>query len=78
MTGTTVTRHQIDGTANTLSNSVLEQLIHNNVTPDRDGMIRVTGLPQPGPGQSYRFHMIGAGEGQAFDPVPKNAEILPF
>ena len=31
MTGTTVTRHQIDGTANTLSNSVLEQLIHNNM-----------------------------------------------
>ena len=32
MTGTTVTSHQIDGTANTLSNSVLEQLLHNNLT----------------------------------------------
>ena len=32
MTGTTVTSHQIDGTANTLSNSVLEQLLHTNMT----------------------------------------------
>ena len=32
MTGTAVTSHQIDGTANTLSNSVLEQLLHNNLT----------------------------------------------
>ena len=32
MTGTTVTSHQIDGTANTLSNSILEQLLHNNMT----------------------------------------------
>ncbi|MGM9589109.1 MAG: amidohydrolase [Faecousia sp.] len=31
MTGTTVTRRQIDGTANTLSNSVLEQLLHDNM-----------------------------------------------
>ena len=31
MTGTTVTSHQIDGTANTLSNSVLEQLLHDNM-----------------------------------------------
>ena len=55
-----------------------EQLIHNNLTPDRDGIIRVSGLPQPQAGQSYRFHMIGAGEGQTFDPVPKNAEILRY
>ena len=32
MTGTTVTSHQIDGTANTLSNGVLEQLLHDNMT----------------------------------------------
>ena len=32
MTGTTVTSHQIDGTANTLSNSILEQLLHDNLT----------------------------------------------
>ena len=31
MTGTTVSSHQIDGTANTLSNSVLEQLLHDNM-----------------------------------------------
>ena len=31
MTGTTVTRRQIDGTANTLSNSILEQLLHDNM-----------------------------------------------
>jgi len=31
MTGTTVTSHQIDGTANTLSNGVLEQLLHSNM-----------------------------------------------
>ena len=31
MTGTTVTAHQIDGTANTLSNSVLEQLLHDSM-----------------------------------------------
>ena len=31
MTGTTVTSHQIDGTANTLSNSILEQLLHDNM-----------------------------------------------
>ena len=31
MTGTTMTCHQIDGTANTLSNSVLEQLVHDNM-----------------------------------------------
>jgi len=31
MTGTTMTRHQIDGTANTLSNNVLEQLLHDNM-----------------------------------------------
>ena len=31
MTGTTVTSHQIDGTANTLSNSILEQLLHDNL-----------------------------------------------
>ena len=31
MTGTTVTSHQIDGTANTLSNGVLEQLLHDNL-----------------------------------------------
>lgn len=32
MTGTTVTSHQIDGTANTLSNAVLEQLLHENMS----------------------------------------------
>ncbi len=32
MTGTTVTSHQIDGTANTLSNAVLEQLLHDNLS----------------------------------------------
>ena len=32
MTGTAVTSHQIDGTANTLSNSILEQLLHDNLT----------------------------------------------
>lgn len=32
MTGTTVTSHQIDGTANTLSNQVLEQLLHDNLS----------------------------------------------
>ena len=31
MTGTTMTCHQIDGTANTLSNGVLEQLLHDNM-----------------------------------------------
>jgi len=31
MTGTIVTSHQIDGTANTLSNGVLEQLLHSNM-----------------------------------------------
>ncbi len=31
MTGTTMTSHQIDGTANTLSNGVLEQLLHDNM-----------------------------------------------
>ena len=31
MTGTSVTSHQIDGTANTLSNGVLEQLLHDNM-----------------------------------------------
>ncbi len=31
MTGTTMVRHQIDGTANTLSNGVLEQLLHDNM-----------------------------------------------
>ena len=31
MTGTTMTCHQIDGTANTLSNTVLEQLLHDNM-----------------------------------------------
>ena len=31
MTGTNVTSHQIDGTANTLSNQVLEQLVHDNL-----------------------------------------------
>jgi aminobenzoyl-glutamate utilization protein B len=32
MTDTTVTWHQIDGTANTLSNQVLEKLLHDNLT----------------------------------------------
>ena len=32
MTGTSVTSRQIDGTANTLSNGVLEQLLHDNMT----------------------------------------------
>lgn len=32
MTDTTVTRRQIDGTADTLSNSVLEQLLYDNLT----------------------------------------------
>ena len=32
MTGTTVTSRQIDGTANTLSNSILEQLLYDNLT----------------------------------------------
>ena len=32
MTGTAVTSHQIDGTANTLSNSILERLLHDNLT----------------------------------------------
>ncbi len=31
MTGTAMTCHQIDGTANTLSNRVLEQLLHDNM-----------------------------------------------
>ncbi len=31
MTGTSVTWHQIDGTANTLSNQVLEKLLHDNL-----------------------------------------------
>ena len=31
MTSTTMTWHQIDGTANTLSNQVLEQLLHDNL-----------------------------------------------
>ena len=31
MTGTTMTSRQIDGTANTLSNQVLEQLLHDNM-----------------------------------------------
>lgn len=31
MTGTTVVCHQIDGTANTLSNGILEQLLHDNM-----------------------------------------------
>ena len=51
------------------------QLIHNNRTPDETGVLEVAGLPQPGPGECYRFHMIGTGAGQPFDPAPKNAEI---
>lgn len=55
-----------------------ETLIRNNLTPDSNGILCVSGLPQPEPGVRYRFSMIGAGEGQPFDPAPKPAGILPF
>ncbi len=61
MTGTTMTRQQIDGTANTLSNGILEQLLHDNMaaTPlpsyTEDEIIfakqlKATFLPGPLPG----------------------------
>jgi len=55
-----------------------EQLIHNNLVPGPDGVLTVTQLPAPGPGEQYRFRMIGAGEGQIFDPGSKEAEIRWF
>ena len=55
-----------------------EQLIQNNLTPGPDGIRAVTGLPEPGPGERYEFRMIGAGEGQTFDPAPKPAALPRF
>lgn len=61
MTGTTVTRHQIDGTSNTLSNACLEQLLHDNMAAvplpeyteaeiDFARQLKATFLPGPLPG----------------------------
>ena len=54
------------------------QLIHNNLTPEENGILEVAGLPQPGPGECYRFRMIGTGGGSTLDPTPQNAEIRPY
>ena len=62
MTGTTISSHQIDGTANTLSNQVLEQLLHDNMAiaplPDYTEeeivfakQLKATFLPGPLPGR---------------------------
>ena len=55
-----------------------ETLIRNNLTPDEDGVLTVSGLPMPEQGRSYRFRMIGAGEGQTFDPSPRQPVVAPY
>jgi hypothetical protein len=55
-----------------------DTLIQNNLTPDRDGVLTVSGLPAPEQGQCYRFRMIGAGEGQYFDPTPHQPVMAPY
>lgn len=53
-----------------------ETLIRNNLVPDDTGQILVEHLPQPAPDQRYEFRMIGAGEGQIFDPAPREGTLF--
>lgn len=92
MTGTSVTSRQIDGTANTLSNSVLEQLLHDNMTaaplPEYTDeeivfakQLKATFVPSPLPGlltnENPRLHRLVA-EKTDNGHLPLNNFVFPY